>query len=326
MMRAALAESFGGPDVITLSTVDAPRPGPDDLLVQVRATTVSSGDVRVRAARFPRGFGWIAPLLFGWRKPRNPVLGVEASGVVLAVGARVTRFAPGDEVFGLSGMRMGAHAEQVLLSQRGAVARKPENVSFEHAAALCFGGTTMLEYYRRARLARGERVLVNGATGAVGVAAIQLAKHAGARVTAVCSARGEALARSLGADEVIDYEREDFCGRTASWDVIVDCVGNVSYARAVPALRDRGRLVAVVAGLHEIVSALWINTLRAKKLVAGPIEERTEDAETLARLAASGAFVAVIDRELRFDEIREAHARVDSGRKRGSVVLTLAAG
>lgn len=326
MMKAALAGSYGGPDVISLSTIEAPHVGPDDLLVRVRATTVSSGDARVRAARFPRGFGWIAPLLFGWKKPRNPVLGVEASGVVLAVGAKVTRFKPGDAVFGLSGMRMGAHAEQVLLSQHGAVAHKPESVSFEHAAALCFGGTTMLSYYRRARLARGERVLVNGATGAVGVAAIQLAKQQGAHVTAVCSARGEALARSLGADEVIDYDVEDFCSRIASWDVIVDCVGNAPFGRSAPALRSRGRLVAVVAGLHEIVSALWINATSAKKLVAGPIDERREDAEHLAALAARGEFVAVIDRELSFERIREAHSLVDSGRKRGSVVLTLGPG
>lgn len=326
MMKAALAASYGSPDVITLSTIDAPRVGPDDLLVQVRATTVSSGDARVRAARFPRGFGWIAPLMFGWKKPRNPVLGAEASGVVLAVGAKVTRFKPGDEVFGLAGMRMGAHAEQVVLSQRGAVALKPKNVSFEHAAALCFGGTTMLSYYRRARLARGERVLVNGATGAVGVAAIQLAKQSGAHVTAVCSARGEALARSLGADEVIDYEREDFCARTAAWDVIVDCVGNAPYARSVGALRERGRFVAVVAGLYEIVSALWINAISSKKLIAGPIDELREDAERLAELASRGEFVPVIDRSLSFEHIREAHALVDSGRKRGSVVLTLGAG
>ena len=321
MMKAAVMSGYGAPSVLALRDVSAPAPKDDEILVRVRASTVSSGDARVRAANFPGGFEVIARLVFGWTKPRQPVLGVDVAGVVEAVGKTVVDFRPGDEVFGMSGMGMGAHAELCVISSKGCIARKPAGLSFEQSAALTFGGTTVLDFFRRARLARGERVLVNGASGAVGVAAIQLAKHLGAHVTAVCSARNFELVESLGADQVIDYNARDFADGREQWDVVMDTVGNAPYRRSKRALRDRGRLLLVLATLRDIVTAPWFSWTSKHRVIAGPVEERREYVETLAELAREGRIRAVIDQEFALERIAEAHAVVDSGRKRGSVVL-----
>lgn len=275
----------------------------------------------MRAANFPPGFGLIARLMFGWRRPKQPVLGVDVAGVVEAVGSDVRDFRVGEEVFGMSGTRMGAHAELCALSTKGCIAKKPSELSFEHAAALTFGGTTALDFYRRAKLARGERVLVNGASGSVGVAAVQIAKHMGAHVTAVCSARNAELVRGLGADEVIDYNTREFADGTSKWDVVMDTVGNAGYPRSKRALADGGRLLLVLGTLGDLFTAPWYTLTSRHKVIAGPVEERREYVETLAELAREGRIRAVIDEEFSLDHIAEAHALVDTGRKRGSVVV-----
>jgi NADPH:quinone reductase-like Zn-dependent oxidoreductase len=320
-MRAIVQSSYGSPDVLSIREVPRPAPAPDEVLVEVRATAVNSGDVRLRAMNVPPGFGLIARLMFGVFGPRRPVLGVELSGVVVARGARVTRFSVGDSVFAMNGQRMGAHAEYCAISERGAIAKTPASLNFAESAALSFGGTTAMDFFRRAKLARGERVLVNGASGAVGVAAIQLAKHQGAHVTAVCSAANFELVRSLGADEVIDYRSEDFTKNGVRYDVIMDTVGTAPYARSRGSLAPRGRLLLVLSGLGAMFSSLWINATTDKRVIAGPITERGEDLEALAALVAQGAYRPVIDRRFEFEQIAEAHRYVDTGRKRGSVVV-----
>lgn len=320
-MRAAIQTGFGAPDVVELREVPAPACDADELLVRVRASTVSAGDARVRAMRVPRGFGWISRLVFGWSRPRRPILGVDVAGTIEAVGAKVQGFSVGDEVFALNGARMGGHAELCVISTKGAVARKPPSLSHEQAAALTFGGTTALDFLRRAKLGRGERVLVNGASGAVGSAAVQLAKHRGAHVTGVCSGDNVELLRSLGADEVIDYRERDFTATSERYDVILDAVGNAPYARCERVLSEGGRLLLVVASLPEMLSALWINATTRRKVIAGPVGENGEDVRTLAALAESGALQPVIDRTFSLEQIRDAHALVDSGRKRGAVIV-----
>ncbi|HJK99600.1 MAG TPA: NAD(P)-dependent alcohol dehydrogenase [Polyangiaceae bacterium LLY-WYZ-14_1] len=293
------------------------------MLVRIVATTVSAGDWRTRSGEVPKGFDLIAPLIFGIRKPRNPILGTEAAGVVEAVGQGVTRFQPGDEVFVLDGVRMACHAEYKCMPETGAIARKPARLSFEQAAALGFGGSTALHFLGKAKVQRGESVLVNGASGSVGSACVQLAKHLGAEVTGVCSTVNVELVRSLGADQVIDYTREDFTKNGTRYDVIVDTVGTASIARSRGSLKPGGRLLLVFASFADMLSAPFSSMRGDATFVAGVASEDPKQLATLAELAETGAFEPVIDRTFAFDDIVEAHRLVDTGHKKGNVVVVV---
>lgn len=270
---------------------------------------------------FPPGFGLLGRLAIGIRGPRQPILGTELSGEVEAVGSEVTAFKPADEVFAFPGSRMGCHVEYRCIAANGPVAKKPANLSHEQAAALCFGGATMLDFFRRGALRSGERVLVNGASGAVGTAAVQLAKHFGAHVTGVCSAANLELVRSIGADRVIDYTQDDFARSGQTYDVIVDAAGTAPFSRSASALSGGGRLLLVLAGLTDMLKAPWVGLTHTRKVIAGPAAERPEYVHQLGQLATAGRFTPVVDRCYPFDEIRAAHRYVDSGRKRGNVVI-----
>src|SRR5262245_60328216 len=218
-MKAAVCRRYGRPDVVQIADVPKPEPKANEVLVRVRATTVTAGDSRIRSARVPEGFGLLLRLGFGITGPRNPILGMEFSGEVATMGTSATRFKPGDRVFGA---RMGCHAEYVTVRE-GAIAPLTDGMTFEQAAALTFGGLTAITFLRdKAQLRPGERVLINGASGAVGTAAVQLARHLGATVTGVCSATNAELVRSLGAEQVIDYGLEDFTQAREAYDVIFD--------------------------------------------------------------------------------------------------------
>lgn len=325
-MRAIVNDQYGPPSVLQLREVPTPTPAPDELLVAVRATTVTVADVRQRALRVPRGLGLLSRLALGLFAPRRKVLGGELAGVVVAVGAKVTRFAVGTPVFAMSEDYAGCHAELRTLRESAAIAVKPDSLSFERAAALSFGGTTALDFFRRAKLRPGERLLVNGASGAVGSAAVQLGKHLGAHVTAVCSAANVALVKNLGADEVIDYTRQDFARDGARYDVIMDTVGNAPWSRVRGALAPRGRLAAVLATLSEMLGALWVNLTRKQKVVVGTAKVRAEDLRLLAELAARGIYEPVIDSVYPLERIADAHTRVDGGHKRGNVVVQVSTG
>lgn len=323
-MRAALCTAYGGPDVIVVSEVERPIPREMEILVRICATTVSAGDARLRGANFPPGFALPARLAFGITKPRQPVLGVDLAGVVEAVGKRVTRFRPGDEVFAMAGMKFGCHAEFKVIREDGAIAPKPANLSFAEAAALPFGGTTALHFLRGpGRLNRGERVLVNGASGAVGSTAVQLAKHFGAHVTGVTSATNAALVRALGADQVIDYKAQDFAATGQRWDVILDTVGNITFAQCRPVLAEQGRLMLIVAGLHDLLKAPFQSKASGLTVAGGTAPERAEDLRFLGQLAESRLLKPVIDSRTPFEEIANAHKRADSGRKVGAAVVVL---
>jgi NADPH:quinone reductase-like Zn-dependent oxidoreductase len=321
-MRAVVYENYGPPEVLRFSEVEKPRPKDHEIVIRNRATTVTSADWRLRSLTVSPGFGPIIRLVVGVSRPRQPILGSELCGVVESVGRFVRRFQPGDPVFAFTDTALGCHAEYVCMAEEGAVARKPATLSEAEAAALCFGGTTALAFLRRAQLSRGERVLIHGASGAVGTAAVQLARHFGADVTAVCSGTNGELVRSLGANQVIDYTREDFTTNGERYDVILDTVGTAPFARSKGSLKQGGRLGLIVAGLAQMLQAPWLSLTSGKTVLAAPVTCEPEDLRLLADLAEAGAFKPVIDRCYPFEQIVEAHRYVDSGRKRGNVVIT----
>jgi NADPH:quinone reductase-like Zn-dependent oxidoreductase len=318
-MKAAIVRRYGPPGVVRVEDVPRPDPKANEVLIKVRASTVSAGDARLRSARVPPGFGVLLRLGFGIFGPRRPILGWEFAGEVAAVGPSVSRFAPGDRVFGV---RMGSHAEYVAAPADNTVPIPP-SVGYEDAAALVFGGMTTLFYLRdKAKIQLGERVAVNGASGAVGTAAVQLAKHFGAIVTGVCSAANADLVRSLGAARVVDYTREDFTKIGDTYDIILDAVGNCPFSRCERALAPEGRLLLVVSSLGEMLRGLVQPSRAGRKVLTGVGSPRSDDLILLAELAASGALKPVIDRTYPLARIADAHAYVDTGRKRGSVIIT----
>ena len=324
-MKAAVCTAYGGPDVVRILDVASPVPRSDEVLVRIRATTVSSADSRIRGARFPAGFALPARLALGVTGPRKGVLGTELAGVVEAIGADVSRYRPGDRVFAFPGIGMGCHAELKAVREDGPLAPIPEGFSFEEAAAVSFGGTTALHFLRTvARLRAGERVLVNGASGAVGSAAVQLARHFGAHVTGVCSPANADLVRSLGAEEVIDYQTTDFCAHGTKWDIILDTVGNTSFTRCRPALSSNGRLLLLAGSLGQLLASPIQSAMSGLKVAGGPAPDSPQDVRDLQQLCAAGAYRPVVDSSYPFDRIIEAHARTDRGHKVGSVVVTLA--
>lgn len=230
-MKAIVYERYGPPEVLQLKEVEKPAPKNNEVIINTHAATVTSGDWRVRSLNVPFGFGLIMRLVFGISRPKQPILGSELAGVVETVGKDVSKFKVGDPVFAFSDAAMGCHAEYKCMAEDGAVVPKPSSLTFEEAAALSFGGTTALDFLRRAKLQSGERVLVNGASGAVGTAAVQLAKYFGAIVTGVCSTANVELVRSLGATHVIDYTQQDFTRNGETYDVIVDTVGTAPFFR-----------------------------------------------------------------------------------------------
>ncbi len=250
-------------------------------------------------------------------------LGSELAGVVESVGIDVTKFKVGDPVFAFSDASMGCHAEYRCMPQDGAVVVKPPSLSYDEAAALSFGGTTALDFLRRGKLQRGGKVLINGASGGVGTAAVQLAKHFGADVTGVCSTANMELVRSLGARHVIDYTQEDFTQNGETYDVIVDTVGNAPFSRSKASLKEGGRLLMVLAGLPQMLQIPWVSMTSSKKIIAGPVAVRVEDLGFLAGLAEAGEFKPIIDRRYPSEQIAEAHRHVDTGRKKGNVIITL---
>lgn len=321
-MQAAIATAYGPPEVIEIREVPTPDPKDQEVLIRVRATTVTSGDWRVRSLNIPRGFKTLMRLMYGFSQPRQPILGVEAAGEVAAVGKDVTQFQVGDAVFAYT-EKMGCHAEYLVMPADGAVAPIPAPLSFEEAAALSFGGVTALVFFRRGHLQAGERVLVNGASGAVGTAAVQLAKHLGAEVTGVCSTPNRALVLSLGADHVIDYTQQNLDDWPETYDVILDTVGTLPFSRSKRLLRSGGRLLAVLGTMPELLRIPWDTMTSDKKTIAGPTSGSAELLRDLAALVEAGAYRPVLDRSYPFAQIVEAHRYVDTGRKKGNVNVTL---
>jgi NADPH:quinone reductase-like Zn-dependent oxidoreductase len=324
-MKAAVYARYGSPEVLELRDVPDPRPKAHEILIKTHATTVTTGDWRMRSLQLPAGFGFLGRLAVGITGPRQPILGTELSGEVVEIGKAVTKFRVGDSVFAFPGSRMGCHAEYRCMAEDGPVARRPASIGHEQAAALSFGGTTALGFLRRGGVKAGERVLVHGASGSVGSAAVQLAKHFGAHVTGVCSTGNVKLVRSIGADEVIDYTKEDFTKRGQTWDVIVDTNGKAGFGRSRGCLGVEGRMLVIAGGLPDMLRAPWVALTSRQRIIAGPASVKAEDLQLLAELAEAGVVTPVIGRSYPFERIADAHRYVDSGHKRGSAVVTMAA-
>ena len=323
-MRAAVYRRFGGPDNVRVHELPRPSIGRDDVLIRVHASTVSAADHRARSREVPRGLWLLAAVGVGAFRPKRRVLGMDVAGVVEAVGAGVTGFRPGDEVLAMLGAAFGGHAEYARVRQDGLIALKPRSMTFEDAVTLVFGGLTACGFLGQGHVVPGATVLVNGASGAVGTAAVQLAAHAGAHVTGVCSGGNRDLVTELGADRVIDHTVDDFTAEAATYDVIVDCVGNASFERAAHLLNPGGALLLVIADLPAVLRAPLRSRRTGHVITASPGKRTAEDLAALVDLAENGSFRAVRDRTYDLADIAEAHRYVDTGRKRGNVVVRIA--
>lgn len=325
-MKAVVFDTYGPADVLRIEEVARPEPRDNEVRVRVHAAGVSAEDPKMRAFDHPPMLRLPIALLFGYPRPRTRVLGMELSGVVDAVGAAVTRFRVGDPVFGYTGIGLGAHAEYRCLREDGVLAHRPSALADEDAAVATNGALTALVYLRDfARLRAGERVLVYGASGAVGTAAVQLAKHFGAHVTGVCSAGNAELVRAIGADQTIDYAREDFADADEAYDVVFDTVGKTTITRVRRCLTPRGRYLVTVFGLRELAQMVWTRFVPGVRMLGGASNFRwnAEDLAWLAAAMATGALRPVVDRCYPMAQAADAHRYVEAGHKKGNVVLRI---
>ncbi len=302
IMKAIICTKYGPPNVLQLQNVEKPKPKKNEVLVKIHATSVSTGDCRIRGFNSPLLFWIPMRIILGFRKPRKPILGVELSGEIEDIGIDVTQFKKGDQVFALTELNLGGYAEYTCVHESGLIALKPTNVTYEEAAVIPFGGTSALHFLRKGQIKKGQRVLIYGASGSVGTAAIQLAKYFGATVTAICSSSNFDLVTTLGADNVIDYMKEDFTKRGEHYDIIFDAVGKYKKSLCTDALMPNGKYVSV-------------NGMMAKV--------SKEDMNLLKQLAETEKLKPVIDRTYRLEEIAEAHIYVEKGHKKGNVSITL---
>lgn len=325
-MKAIVYTKYGSPDVLQLKEVEKPYPKDNEVLIRVYATTVTTGDVNARGFVFvPSGFGILARLMLGLRKPRKTILGTELSGAIESAGKDVTLFKEGDQVFGITGASFGAYAEYKCMPEEGALALKPATMTYEEAAAVPFGATTALFFLKdKGNIQTGQKVLINGASGGVGTYAVQLARYYGAEVTGVCSTTNLELVKSLGADKVIDYTKEDFSKSGETYDIIFDTlVGKTSFSGCKNSLKQKGLYLAGAGGLQEFVQMAWTSMIGSKKVLAGQAPERKEDLIFLKELIEAGKIKPVIDRRYPLEQTAEAHRYVDKGHKKGNVVITV---
>ncbi|MFC1874795.1 NAD(P)-dependent alcohol dehydrogenase [Chloroflexota bacterium] len=320
-MKAIIQTKYGPPEVLQLKEIDKPTPKDNEVLIKVHAFTVTKYDYWVRSSIAPTGFGLLMRIASGIRKPKNPILGTELSGEIEAVGKDVKLFKEGDQVFVDTGMSAGAYVEYICLPEDGAVAIKPANMTYEEAAATPYGGLTALFFLRRADIQTGQKILIYGASGGVGSYAVQLAKYFGAEVTGVCSTTKLEMVKSLGADKVIDYTKEDFTKSGETYDVIFDTVGKSSVSGCRRSLKKNGFYLLTTFGLPKLVQILWLKMTSNKNVFMGTLKERAEDLIFLRELIEAGKIKPVIDRTYPMEQIVEAHRYVEKGYKKGNVVI-----
>lgn len=324
-MKAATYKEYGPPEVLEIKDVDKPTPKDNDILVKAKYANVTAADSRIRSSNIPKGFWLPMRLFFGLFRPRQQILGSGFSGVVEQVGDNVKDFEVGQEVFGTTGTNFGAYAEYLTIAQDKSVTKKPSGISHQQAAALSFGGNTALCFLRdKAKLQQGQSVLINGASGSVGTSAVQIAKHYGAHVTAITSTSNIELVESIGADEVIDYKKDDVLGTSEKYDIIFDVVGNIEFEKWLPLLKENGKLLLAVASLPDMLkAAIKSIKLKDKSIISGDARDNKKDLGFLAKLAVESSILPVIDREYELEDIVEAHKLVDSGRKKGNIVIKI---
>ncbi len=325
-MKAAIYSRYGGPEVLSLGEVQKPEPGADELLIETRAAEVTKADCEMRRFRFPVKWFWL-PLRFalGLFKPKRPILGGYFSGVVAAVGKNVTRFQPGDAIFGATRLRFGAHGEFLCLPDSYTLEKKPDNISFEEAAAVPLGALNALHFMRKARLQPDESILVNGAGGSIGTFAVQIAKRMGAKVTAVDHGAKADMLRDIGTDQFIDYTCEDFTRMDQSYDVIFDMVVSSSYSGCISRLKPGGRYLLGNPRLSDMLRSIVTPRISDKQVYFEFAGEDQEELQELARMLEAGEIHPVVDRVYPFALIADAHRRVETEARLGIVVVSLSA-
>jgi NADPH:quinone reductase-like Zn-dependent oxidoreductase len=326
-MKAIVLTKYGSPDGLQLTEVEKPTPKGNEVLIRVRATTVTAGDAEIRTLNFPVRLMLPVRLYVGFIRPRNFILGQELAGDVEAVGKAVTRFKEGDPVFGTTGFRFGAHAEYACLPEAGVLAIKPSNMTYEEATAVPVAGIEALHFMRKAKIQSGEKVLIVGAGGSIGTIGVQLARYFGAEVIGVDRSGKLDMLRSIGADHTIDYTQEDFTQNGQTYDVIFDVMGKRSFSGSIQSLKPNGRyLLGGNSGLSQLLRGRWISMTGSKKVIVGAASQKIEDLVFLKELIEGGTIKSVIDRRYPLEKTAEAHRYVDTGQKKGNVVITVAHG
>lgn len=331
-MKAITYKEYGSPDVLHLEEVAKPAPKDNEVLIRNHATTVNFGDLMARNFRAisPRQFNmfflfWLmGKISFGLNRPKNPILGSEFAGEVEAAGNAVTRFKPGDPVFGYLGPSMGAYSEYFCMAENGVIANKPANLTYEQAAAIPYGAIMALNLLRKANIQSGQKVLINGASGAIGSSAVQIAKHFGAEVTGVCGTPRLAFVKSLGADHVIDYTVEDFTKNGETYDLIFDILGKITFARCKNSLKPNGILLYASFKMKQIVQMLWTSrSASGKRVICAIAPGSLADLNSVKELVEAGKIQVIIDRCYPIEQAPEAHRYVEEGHKTGNVVITM---
>lgn len=322
-MKAIVYDRYGSPEVLHIQEIEKPTPKNNEVLIRVYATTVTKYDYWMRSCTAPPGFGFLMRIATGIKKPKQPILGTELSGQIEGVGKDVTLFKKGDQVFGFTGMSMGAYAEYICLKENDALAIKPVNMTYDQAAAIPQGALTALYFLRKGNIRRGQKILVFGASGGVGLFAIQLAKHFGTEVTGVCSTAKLEIVKAMGADKVIDYTKEDFTQRGEAYDIIFDTVGRSPFSGSVRSLTKEGFYVFTTYALSRLIRIVWQNLTSSKKAVSGLTEKNPEDLIFIRELIEAEKLKVVIDKRYPMEKASEAHRYVESGQMKGHVVITL---
>jgi NADPH:quinone reductase-like Zn-dependent oxidoreductase len=323
LMKVIAHTEYGPPEVLQLKEVEKPTPKDNEILIRVFATTVTSGDSRLRGLNFPIVPRRLMQIMFGLIKT-NKIPGMELAGEIESVGNDVTLFRKGDQVFASTGNYSGSYAEYVCLPEVGQVALKPTNMTYEEAAAVPIGGLTALWFLRdKGNIQNGHKVLINGASGSIGTFAVQLAKYYGAEVTGVCSTANLELVKSLGADKVIDYTKIDFTESGDTYDIIFDAVSKSSFSRCKSSLKQSGIYLVTVPSLVNLLQFLWTSKVGSNKVIFGGEGRKTENLVFLKELIEAGKIKSVIDRIYTLEQTAEAHKYVDKGHKKGAVVITV---
>jgi NADPH:quinone reductase-like Zn-dependent oxidoreductase len=326
-MKAVVTTGYGPPEVLQIQEVEKPSPKDDEVLIRIHATTVTAGDCEMRHLKLPLGYQLILRMGFGIRRPRNKIPGTEVAGEIEAVGERVTEFKVGDPVFGSTGMTFGAVAEYICLPEKpgnmeGGVTRKPANMTLEEAATVPFGGRDALHFLRLGNIQSGQKILINGAGGSIGIFAVQLAKYYGAEVTAIDSGPKLDMLLSLGADHVIDYTKEDFAENGEVYDVIFDVIGKISFPRSKNSITEDGTYL-LANPVSQMTQALWARMRSNNNVIMQTASGTIADLVFLRELIEEGKIRTYIDRTYPLEEIVEAHRYVERGGKLGNVVITV---
>jgi len=322
-MKAVVCTKYGPPDVLQLREVPKPSPKDNEVLVKVHATTVFAGDCEMRGLKFPFLLRLLMRTAFGFRGPRNNIIGQELAGEIEATGKDVQRFKKGDQVFGTPGIGLGAYAEYKCLPEKAVLAIKPANMTYEEAAAVPVGGLEALHYLGEANIQSGQEVLINGAGGSIGTFAVQLAKHFGAEVTVVDSMGKLEMLRSIGANQVIDYTQDNFTESGETYDVIFDVVGKSPFSLSERSLKENGIYLSANPPMSQMLRGPRTSKIGSKKVISGTAVQKVEDLIFLKELIEAGKIKSVIDRFYPLEQITEAHRYVETGQKTGNVVITV---